>query len=57
VCAAGEYPALFQAGRLLRAIEATGRKKLIFAGHGTASEIESSGDETARKLISEDYPA
>jgi phospholipid/cholesterol/gamma-HCH transport system ATP-binding protein len=25
--------------------------------HGTASEIESSGDETARKLISEDYPA
>ena len=25
--------------------------------HGTAAEIESSGDETARKLISEDYPA
>jgi phospholipid/cholesterol/gamma-HCH transport system ATP-binding protein len=25
--------------------------------HGTASEIESSGDETARKLISEGYPA
>src|ERR1700726_3497860 len=25
--------------------------------HGTASEIESSGDETARKLISEDYSA
>jgi phospholipid/cholesterol/gamma-HCH transport system ATP-binding protein len=25
--------------------------------HGTASEVENCGDETARKLISEDYPA